>query len=108
MSGSFEEFLLSERLITQSDIDSVAKFRRETGASIFSALRKASGVQTQVLVRAIADFHKVQPVDETEWSRYPPVQANLSPAFLRENKVCPLGETDDGVLVAMEDPSDIQ
>jgi len=108
MSGSFEEFLLSERLVTQSDIDSVAKFRRETGASIFSALRKASGVQSQALVRAIADYHQVPRVDDTEWTRYPPVQANLSSAFLRENKVCPLGETDDGVLVAMEDPSDIQ
>lgn len=108
MSSSFEEFLLSERLVTQSDIDSVAKFRQETGASVFSALRKTSGVQSQVLVRAVADYHKVAPVDETEWTRYPPVQTNLSSAFLRENKVCPLGEVDDGVLVAMEDPSDTQ
>lgn len=59
MSGSFEDFLLREQLITQSDIDGVAKFRRETGASIFSALRKASGVQSQALVRAIADYHKI-------------------------------------------------
>lgn len=108
MSGSFEEYLLSERIVSQSDLDSVGKFRQETGASIFSALRKASGVQSQALVRAVADFHKVPKVEETDWQKFQPPQANISYAFLRENKVFPFGEVDDGVLLAMEDPSDVQ
>ncbi len=108
MSGSFEEYLLSERLISQSDLDKIGKFRQETGANIFSALRKASGVQSQALVRAVADFHKIPKVEEDQWLKYQPPLGNISYAFLRENKVFPLGEIDDGILLAMEDPSDVQ
>ncbi len=108
MSGSFEEYLLSERLITPTDLDSVGKFRQETGASIFSALRKASGLQSQALVRAVADFHKVPKVEEGDWTRFQPPQTDISLTFLRENKIFPLGEIDDGILLAMEDPSDVQ
>ncbi|HVZ05797.1 GspE/PulE family protein [Hyphomicrobium sp.] len=108
MSGSFEEYLLSEQLISQIELDKVGKFRQETGASIFSALRKASGVQSQALVRAIADYHKVPRVEEDQWLKYQPPLGNISYAFLRENKVFPLGEVEDGILLAMEDPSDVQ
>lgn len=108
MSGSFEEYLLSERLITPTDLDSVGKFRQETGASIFSALRKASGLQSQALVRAVADFHNVPKVEEGDWTRFQPPQTDISSIFLRENKIFPLGEVEDGVLLAMEDPSDVQ
>lgn len=108
MSGSFEEYLLSERLITPVDLDNVDKFRLESGASIFSALRKASGLQSQALVRAVADFHKIPRVEEGDWSRFQPPQTEISTAFLRENKIFPLGEVDDGILLAMEDPSDAQ
>jgi general secretion pathway protein E len=108
MSGSFEEYLLSERLITPTDLDSVGKFRQETGASIFSALRKASGLQSQALVRAVADFHKVPKVEEGDWTSFQPFQTDISTTFLRENRIFPLGEVDDGVLLAMEDPSDVQ
>ncbi|WP_414463750.1 GspE/PulE family protein [Hyphomicrobium sp. DY-1] len=108
MSGSFEEYLLSGRLITPTDLDSVGKFRQETGASIFSALRKASGLQSQALVRAVADFHNVPKVEEGDWTRFQPPQTDISPIFLRENKIFPLGEVEDGVLLAMEDPSDVQ
>jgi general secretion pathway protein E len=108
MSGSFEEYLLSERLITPNDLDSVGKFRQETGASIFSALRKASSLQPQALLRAVADFHKVPKVEEGDWATFQPPQTDISTAFLRENKIFPFGEIDDGILLAMEDPSDVQ
>lgn len=108
MSESFEEYLLNERLVTSTDLDNVSKFRQETGASIYSALRKASGLKPQAIVGAVADFHKVPRVEEGDWAKYPPVQSEISPAFLRENKIFPLGEVDDGVLLAMEDPTDTQ
>jgi len=108
MSGSFEEYLLSERIITPIDLDSVGKFRQETGASIFSALRKASGLQSQVLVRAVADFHKIPRVEDGDWTRFQPPQTEISATFLRENKIFPLCEVEEGIILAMEDPSDVQ
>ena len=108
MSRSFEDYLISERLITPTDLDSVAKFRQEPGASIFSALRKASSLQSQALVRAVADYHQVPKVEEEDWARFQPPQTDISTAFLRENRIFPLGEIDDAILLAMEDPSDTQ
>jgi general secretion pathway protein E len=106
MSLSFEEYLVSQRLVSQTEIEKVDKFRKETGTGLFSALRKASGLQSQALVRAIADYHNVPLVEEDQWLKLQPALGNISHAFLRENKVFPLGESDDGVLLAMEDPSD--
>lgn len=106
MSLSFEEYLLSQRLISQAELDKVDKFRKETGSAFLSALRKASGLQSQALTRAIADYHNVPLVEEDQWLKLQPSLGNISHAFLRENKVFPLGESDDGILLAMEDPSD--
>src|SRR3990170_3200617 len=106
MSLSFEEYLVSQRLISQADLDKVDKFRKETGSPLYSALRKASGLQSQALTRAIDDYHNVPLVEEDQWLKLQPSLGNISHAFLRENKVFPLGESDDGILLAMEDPSD--
>ncbi len=106
MVMSFEEFLVSRSLISEADLDKVDRFRKETGATLYTALRKSSGLQSRALVRAIADYHDVPLVEDEQWLAQPVPFNNLSHAFLRENKVFPIGEADDGILLAMEDPSD--
>jgi len=106
MFTGFEEYLVSQELISEVELGKVDKFRRETGTSLYSALRKSSSLQSHTLVRAIADYHGVPMVEEEQWSKHAFSVDNLSHAFLRENKVFPLGEADDGILIAMEDPSD--
>jgi general secretion pathway protein E len=106
MVMSFEEYLVSRELISEAELDKVDRFRKETGSSLYSALRKSSAVQPHALVRAISDFHEVPLVEDDQWLKHPASFGNLSHAFLRENKVFPIGESDDGILLAMEDPSD--
>jgi general secretion pathway protein E len=106
MVMSFEEYLVSRELISEAELDKVDRFRKETGTSLYSALRKSSAVQPHALVRAISDFHEVPLVEDDQWLKHPASIGNLSHAFLRENKVFPIGESDDGILLAMEDPSD--
>ena len=106
MAMSFEEYLVSRELISEAELDKVDRFRKETGSSLYSALRKSSAVQPHALVRAISDFHGVPLAEDDQWLKHPASFGNLSPAFLRENKVFPIGESDDGILLAMEDPSD--
>ncbi len=103
---SFEEFLVSQALISEAELDKVDRFRKETGATIYTALRKSSAMQSRALVRAIADYHGVPLVEDEQWLAHPVPINNLSHAFLRENKVFPVGEAEDGILLAMEDPSD--
>ncbi len=106
MVMSFEEFLVSRALVSQAELEKVDKFRKETGETLYTALRKSSSLQSRALVRAIADFHGVPLVEDEQWLTDPVPFSNLSHAFLRENKVFPIGEADDGILLAMEDPSD--
>jgi general secretion pathway protein E len=103
---TFEEYLLSRDLVSEADLDKVERFRKETGSNLYSALRKSSSVQPQALARAISDFHGVPIVEDDQWLKHPASYNNLSHAFLRENRVFPIGEADDGILLAMEDPSD--
>ncbi len=103
---SFEDFLVSRALISEAELDKVDRFRKETGATLYTALRKSSAMQSHALVRAIADYHGVPLVEDEQWLTDPVSFSNLSHAFLRENKVFPIGEADEGILLAMEDPSD--
>jgi general secretion pathway protein E len=106
MVMSFEEFLVSRALISAAELDKVDRFRKETGATIYTALRKSSAMQSRALVRAIADYHGVPLIEDEQWLTDPVAFPNISHAFLRENKVFPIGEGEDGILLAMEDPSD--
>ncbi len=106
MFTSFEEYLVSRELISEAELHKVDRFRKETGTSLYSALRKSSSLRSHALVRAIADYHGVPLVEDEQWLTHPFSFNNISHAFLRENKVFPLGESDGGILLAMEDPSD--
>jgi general secretion pathway protein E len=106
MNTSFQEFLLGRSLISADELDKVDRFRKETGATLYTALRKSSALKSRALVLAIAEYHDVPLVDEAQWQTLSAPVHELSHVFLRENKVFPVGETDDGILLAMEDPSD--
>jgi general secretion pathway protein E len=106
MTVDFEEYLLGQQLISRADLEKVDRFRKDTGTSLYSALRKASGLQSRALARAIAAYHDVPLIEDEQWLKHPFSVSNISHAFLRENKVFPLGEVDGGILLAMEDPSD--
>jgi len=106
MLESFEDYLVSQGLITRPDLEKVDRFRRETGAPLYSALRKSSALQSRALVRAIADYHDIPVVEDEQWLQPTAHLDGISHAFLRENRVFPLGDSDQGVLLAMEDPSD--
>jgi general secretion pathway protein E len=106
MLMSFEEYLVSRQLISESELDQVERFRKDTGATLYAALRKSSSLQSQALASAIAEFHDVPLLEGDDWINNPVTFENLSHAFLRENAVFPVGEGDDGILLAMEDPSD--
>ena len=60
----------------------------------------------QILARAISEYHAVPLVKEDEWQTHSFDFSSVSNAFFRENKVVPLADTADGMLLAMEDPSD--
>jgi len=105
VSESFGTYLTERTLISQTDLEKAERMRKETGSSFCSALRRSAVLSPRALVKAISDFHGVPVVEDDAWQRASSVNVLISLAFLRDNHVFPLGETDDGVLLAMEDPS---
>ena len=103
---TFEDYLLARKLISRADLEKAERLRKETGATLYAALRKSSVLQSHALVRAIADFHGVQGVEDDQWLKQASAITGISQAFLREHRVFPLEERDGAVLLAMEDPSD--
>jgi general secretion pathway protein E len=108
MIGSFEDYLLAQGLMSQSELERVDRLRKESGLALYSALQKSSLLQPDVLLKAIADYHGVPIVRDEQWLHQTIDLGNISQAFLRESRVLPLSETADGVLLAMADPSDVR
>lgn len=107
MVTSFEEFLVSRALVSEAALEQVGRVCKETGEKLYATLRKSGSLESDVLVRAISEYHGVPLIEDEQWVSNPAAFANLSVAFLRENKVFPVGEDEDGILLAMEDPSDV-
>jgi len=107
-AATFEEYLVGQKLLSPAELSKVEKFRRESGASLCSALRRASSLKSSVLARAIADYYGVPLLEDEGWVKDPPPVENLSRTFLRECKVFPLEENDGSISLIMEDPSDTQ
>lgn len=102
----FVQHLLNQGLVSKADIERVDRLRSEMRISLYSALRKTSKVSPHLLARAVAEYYEVPLVREEEWLNSSVDRASISNSFLRENKVVPLADTTDGVVLAMEDPSD--
>jgi len=102
----FVQHLLDSGLVSNADIERVDRMRNEMAIPLHAALKKSSTISSQLLARAIAEYYGVPLVSEEEWLNGTADRGEISNSFLRENKVVPLAETSDGVVLAMEDPSD--
>jgi general secretion pathway protein E len=105
-TSSFEQHLLDRGLLSRADLERLARALEENGGRTYPALRKLSVVEPGALARAVADHHGVPLVSEEQWLGLTSAPGRISRAFMRENDVVPLGETEAGVLLAMADPTD--
>ena len=104
--ADFEKHLVDKGLLSRADTERLARLREESGVRLYPALRKLSLVEPRALARAIADHHGVAMVAEEQWLNLASAPGGISRAFMRENDVVALGESEAGVLLAMADPSD--
>jgi general secretion pathway protein E len=105
-SSGFEQHLLDRGLLSHADVERLSRLVQEDGARLYPALRKLSLVEPRALARAIADHHGIPLVTDEQWLDLASAPGRISRAFMRENDVVPLGEGEDGVLLAMADPTD--
>lgn len=103
--ASFGAFLIDRKLLSQADLEKAERESRESSSSLHAALRRTAVMTPALLAQALSDFHGIPLVDEDAWQRDSAVDGQISSAFLRENQVFPVGQTSEGVLLAMADPT---
>jgi len=103
MSGDLGRFLLDRELISETDLSRAASSAGADG-SLVAAIERLAIIQGTDLAPAIAESYAIPMIAEHEWPTAPILQGELSHAFLRENRVLPLAETDEHVVLAVSDP----
>ncbi len=102
----FDDFLVKRRIIENSDLDKIGKHREETGERLILSLHRLSILRGNNLSQAVAEYYNLPLVQESEWPEEVFSHASLSVDFLRENKICPVVELPEGLVLAMSDPGD--
>jgi general secretion pathway protein E len=106
VSEDFNSYLLRQKLVSETELAKAERYSKETGEPAFAALRKMSALPPQALAKAISRYFCVPLVEADQWQRASQLTEDVSQAFLRENNVFPLEDIGEGILLAMEDPSD--
>lgn len=106
-AAGLAEYLVGEGLLSAADLEKVDRFRRDTGASLYPAVRRATSIHADAFLKAISKFHGIPPVEDDQWPSHSEMLDGITIAYLRENNIFPLQSTEEGVLVAIEDPSDV-
>ncbi len=103
---SFEDFLVDKQLMNTDDFEKVRKHREETGDRFILSLHRLSILKGRNLSEAIAEYYNISVLHADDWPKEGFSHNSLSVDFLRENKICPVQDTPDGLILAMFDPSD--
>lgn len=105
-ADALAHWLLSRALL---DVDALARARRvsaESGGRIDRVLTQLGLVPERTMAEALGALLGIAVAGAADYPTEPLFADRLSPRFLREKQVLPLGETADGVLLAMADPLD--
>ncbi len=103
---SFVDFLIEKKLISSEDLDKSKKHMDETGDRLILTLHRLSILKGSGLSSATAEYYNIPIVLDEEWPEEAFSHESLSIDFLRENKICPVLNTQEGLVLAMADPGD--
>ena len=103
---TFDEFLTEKALLSLSDQENMQRICRDTGERPIPVIARISDIEGRVLSSAVADYYGLSLVRSEEWPSLLPFEEDLSRRFLVNNNVLPIGECDNGLILAMEDPED--
>ncbi len=104
---SFENFLLQEKLVSAEALAAARQGNQAESDSFLQLLRRADLLKGRELAEALSRYSGCPLVSHEDWSRTPICGNELSLPFLRTHRVFPLELTPEGIVLAMEDPTDL-
>jgi type IV pilus assembly protein PilB len=104
----FGDILIRLEIISRDQLNEAAQMAREQDANLADCLVKLGYATGEEVMKAMAEFHKMEFVDLTEFKIPEEVIELVPESVARENVALPLALEDDSLKVAVSDPFDIE
>jgi general secretion pathway protein E len=98
--------LLQTRKLDAGGLERVRRVRVDGGERLYTLVIKLGLVAERDVAEALSAVLQLPLVTAADFPKEAVVNGGLSPRFLKEARVLPLAETDDGIILAMADPVD--
>ena len=103
---------LGEHLVARGKIDKgglrrAQRLYEETGERLNIVLSKLGLVSDRDMAEVLAEVLGDSVVQAAEYPTEPVLREQVSPKFLKESRIIPLVDTDQGLILAMADPLDV-
>ena len=106
MSVDLGELLVERQKLADADLQRARRVREGTGEGLDTLLVKLGLVSERDLAEALAAHLNLPLVRPGDYPEIPATNGGVSPRFLKESRVIPLFEDEQGLTVAMSNPTD--
>ena len=106
MSVDLGEMLVERQKLADTDLQRARRVRDSTGESLETLLVKLGLVSERDLAEALAARLNLPLVRPADFPDAPATNGGVSPRFLKESRVVPLFDDEQGLTVAMANPTD--
>ena len=106
MSVDLGELLVERQKLADADLQRARRVQKGTGEALDTLLVKLGLVSERDLAEALAAHLNLPLVRPGDYPEVPATNGGVSPRFLKESRVIPLFEDEQGLTVAMSNPTD--
>ena len=106
MSVDLGELLVERQKLAEADLQRARRVREGTGEGLDTLLVKLGLVSERDLAEALAVHLNLPLVRPGDYPEIPATNGGVSPRFLKDSRVIPLFEDEQGLTVAMSNPTD--
>ena len=104
----FGDILIKRGIISRDQLNEADQMARDQDYNVADCLQRLGYATGEEVMRAMADFHKMEFVDLTEFQVPEDVIELVPESVARENVALPLAHEDEALKVAISDPFDIE
>ncbi|MBS1225705.1 MAG: type secretion system protein GspE, partial [Proteobacteria bacterium] len=106
MSVDLGELLVERQKLADADLQRARRVQEGTGEGLDTLLVKLGLVSERDLAEALATYLNLPLVRPGDYPEVPATNGGVSSRFLKESRVIPLFEDEQGLTVAMSNPTD--
>ncbi|MGA9342094.1 MAG: type II secretion system ATPase GspE [Rhodanobacteraceae bacterium] len=103
------QFLVARGRLKEADLARGRRLHEEDagGTRLVALLTRLGLVSEREMAEAVSELLNLPLLSAKELPESPPANVQLSIRFLKQQHVCPIGETDDDVTLLVADPADL-